>query len=192
MGNGRNIIRWTESTDDSSTSRLSGGGLRCRRSRVIVQLLPSPFWRHLKTSATKWPCWSLNPLLFFDTNPVRPILNRFSKEVGFMDNLLPPTFLYDSIACLSTRHNNPRYRELLALAASSSYFCSITPPRITPSKSSRKLKKIEAIKRSPLHTHITETITFLKECTLCKHEQNVSENGSHQGIASKDESCAYR
>lgn len=197
MGNGRNIVRWTESTDDSSASRLSGGGLRCRRSRVIVHLLPSPFWRHLKTSTTKWPCWSLKPVLFFDTNPVRPILNRFSKEVGFMDNLLPATFLYDSIACLSTLFVTiiPTTVNYWLLMSSSSNFCSIYlfVLRITPQsllESWRRLEPSSAV----LCIHISQKQYVLEGVHTVKTwaVDNVSENGSHQGIASKDESCAYR
>jgi len=33
------------------------------------------------------------PVLFFDSNPVGRIMNRFSKDVGRLDEVLPKTFL---------------------------------------------------------------------------------------------------
>ena len=39
------------------------------------------------------------PVLFFDSNPIGRILNRFSKDMGFVDDMLPMTF-YDFFQCL--------------------------------------------------------------------------------------------
>ena len=40
------------------------------------------------------------PVLSFDTNPVGRILNRFSKDVGSMDDLLTGKFLFAIQLCL--------------------------------------------------------------------------------------------
>merc|ERR1719233_769353 len=38
---------------------------------------------------------------FFERNPLGRILNRFSKDIGLMDDMLPQTWM-DSIRCLSS------------------------------------------------------------------------------------------
>ena len=40
------------------------------------------------------------PVLFFDTNAVGRILNRFSKDIGNMDDQLPGQFLFAVQLCL--------------------------------------------------------------------------------------------
>jgi len=40
------------------------------------------------------------PVLIFDTNPVGRILNRFSKDIGNMDDQLPGQFLFAVQLCL--------------------------------------------------------------------------------------------
>ena len=42
------------------------------------------------------------PVLFFDTTRAGRILNRFSKDVGSMDDVLPASFLQAVIICLSS------------------------------------------------------------------------------------------
>ena len=41
------------------------------------------------------------PLLFFDQNPAGRVLNRFSKDTGCMDKILPPA-MFDAIVIFST------------------------------------------------------------------------------------------
>lgn len=42
------------------------------------------------------------PVLFYDSNPAGRILNRFSKDVGCMDDELPPLFLRALTTCLTS------------------------------------------------------------------------------------------
>ncbi|XP_036687279.1 multidrug resistance-associated protein 4-like [Balaenoptera musculus] len=56
---------------------------------IFCILVNSSQIRHNKTSESVLRV----PVLFFDTNPIGRILNRFSKDIGHMDDLLPLTFL---------------------------------------------------------------------------------------------------
>ena len=104
------------------------------------------------------------PVLFFDTNPTGRILNRLSKDVGCMDDVLPPVFLQTSIICLFSLcvvlvPAATNYWLFLALLPVISIFVYYARYYL---KSSRELKRIEAIRCSPVYSHITETSNGLE------------------------------
>jgi len=98
------------------------------------------------------------------TNPAGRILNRFSKDVGCMDDQLPPLFLRALTICLAS------FCAMLVPAATNYWlFLVLLPILVTVAsyvryylKSSRELKRIEAIKCSPVYSHITETANGLE------------------------------
>ncbi|XP_078368623.1 ATP-binding cassette sub-family C member 4-like isoform X2 [Oculina patagonica] len=104
------------------------------------------------------------PVLFFDRNPAGRILNRFSKDIGCMDDVLPPLFLQAVIICLFSlcamlvpaATNYWLFLALLPIIGIYVYYARYYL------KSSRELKRIEAIRYSPVYSHITETANGLE------------------------------
>ena len=104
------------------------------------------------------------PVLFFDTNPSGRIMNRFSKDIGSMDDMLPYDILYAvnlSLYALAAFLLPAGTNVWLVLAA-----CPVVATVLYISryylKSSRELKRLEAVRCSPVYSHISETILGLE------------------------------
>ena len=103
------------------------------------------------------------PVLFFDSNPVGRILNRFSKDIGCLDELLPKTFLASiqyvllvSASIIVPTITNPWL--LLIVVPLAVVVMYISRYYL---KTSRQLKRLESICRSPVFSHISETLNGL-------------------------------
>lgn len=97
---------------------------------------------------------------FFDTNPLGRILNRFSADVGVTDDQLPPT-MYDFfvvafivLGALATVVSTLPF-VLVALPFIVWYFVSVRHIFVT---SSRELKRLEGLARSPIFSMISESL----------------------------------
>ncbi|TRY85000.1 hypothetical protein DNTS_016183, partial [Danionella cerebrum] len=101
------------------------------------------------------------PQWFFDTTPVGRILNRFSKDVFVIDEMLPSTllmFLGTFFASFST---------LIVIVCSTPAFALLIVPLALLYffvqrfyvATSRQLKRLESVSRSPIFSHFSESLS---------------------------------
>ena len=103
------------------------------------------------------------PVLFFDSNPVGRILNRFSKDVGCLDELLPKNFLVSIQLVLLV------FASIIIPTVTNPWLLFLVIPLIVLVlyiskyylKTSRELKRLESICRSPVFSHFSETLNGL-------------------------------
>ncbi|XP_053206592.1 ATP-binding cassette sub-family C member 3-like [Panonychus citri] len=100
------------------------------------------------------------PMSFFDTNPIGRIVNRFSKDIDVIDTGLPMVLnhwilcLFEVIsACIIICINTPLF--IITLIPITIIYIFIQ--RIYVS-SSRQLKRLESVTRSPIYSHFGETL----------------------------------
>jgi len=103
------------------------------------------------------------PVLFFDSNPIGRILNRFSKDIGCLDEVLPKTFLFAIQIVLFV------LTAALVPLVANAWLAAVVVPIILLyvyisryfMRTSRELKRLESICRSPVLTQISETLDGL-------------------------------
>ena len=114
------------------------------------------------------------PVLFFDTNPAGRILNRFSKDIGCVDELLPKAFLraIQWILFVFTAAILPSF--------TNAWLCLVFLPvmvvfpylTLNYLRTSRELKRLESICRSPVYSHFSDTIAGLDTIRTRKKERD--------------------
>lgn len=103
------------------------------------------------------------PSYFFDTNSIGRILNRFSKDMGFVDDMMPFTycdflqtlFVVVGILALVASNNPITFAVVIPIVLVFWYLRSYYM------KTSREVKRIEGISRSPLFGHFSTTLLGL-------------------------------
>ncbi|XP_077632923.1 ATP-binding cassette sub-family C member 3 isoform X1 [Crocuta crocuta] len=102
-----------------------------------------------------------SPQSFFDTTPSGRILNRFSKDIYVIDEVLAPTILL----LLTSFYNS--ISALVVVVVSTPLFAVVTLPLAVfyilvqrfYVATSRQLKRLESVSRSPIYSHFSETVT---------------------------------
>uniref|UniRef100_A0AAQ5XS94 ATP-binding cassette, sub-family C (CFTR/MRP), member 3 n=1 Tax=Amphiprion ocellaris TaxID=80972 RepID=A0AAQ5XS94_AMPOC len=101
------------------------------------------------------------PQSFFDTTPIGRIINRFSKDIYVIDEALPATvlmFLGTFFVSLSTMIVIVSSTPIFAVVIAPLAFVYIFVQRFYVA-TSRQLKRLESVSRSPIYSHFSETIT---------------------------------
>ncbi|XP_062549081.1 multidrug resistance-associated protein 1-like isoform X2 [Armigeres subalbatus] len=101
------------------------------------------------------------PMSFFDTTPLGRIINRFSKDVDVMDNTLPTTIRMFLLFFLSV------IGVFVVIGISTPIFLAVVPPLLliyyfiqkVYIATSRQLKRLESVTRSPIYSHFGESIS---------------------------------
>uniref|UniRef100_A0A8C2VPQ5 ATP binding cassette subfamily C member 3 n=1 Tax=Chinchilla lanigera TaxID=34839 RepID=A0A8C2VPQ5_CHILA len=102
-----------------------------------------------------------SPQSFYDTTPSGRILNRFSKDIWVIDELLAPTILM----LFNTFYNSLSI--LVIIVASTPLFIVVVLPLAVfygfvqrfYVATSRQLKRLESVSRSPIYSHFSETVS---------------------------------
>ena len=118
------------------------------------------------------------PVLFFDTNPAGRIMNRFSQDVGCMDEALPVKFLF-SIRCfllLCVAVLVPAVANFWVIFLSIPFFLTFVYITNYYLGTSRELKRLESICRSPVFSHFSETMAGLDIIRSHKLENHFIKN----------------
>lgn len=114
-----------------------------------------------------------SPMTFFDTTPLGRILNRFAKDIDTIDTTLPMT-IRSWVQCLMNvlgaifiiSFEIPIF---LAVILPIGLFYYFVQKFYIPS--SRQLKRLESITRSPIYSHFSETLTGVSTIRAYKAEE---------------------
>ncbi|XP_051752880.1 multidrug resistance-associated protein 4 [Ctenopharyngodon idella] len=128
------------------------------------------------------------PVRFFDINPIGRVLNRFSKDIGQLDSLLPWTFV-DFIQV---------FLQIIGVIAVAS---SVIPWILIPVlpllicflflrryflRTSRDVKRIESTTRSPVFSHLSSSLQGLWTIRAFKAEERFQQAfDAHQDLHSE-------
>ncbi|KAG0081531.1 hypothetical protein BGZ93_010781, partial [Podila epicladia] len=119
------------------------------------------------------------PMSFFDTTPLGRIVNRFSSDVFACDDAIPWAFMSIMICVVSVSGT------VIVIAVSTPAFLALVPPlsiafvliQMYYIRSSRALKRIDSIARSPVYQHFSETLSGVSTIrAMGAQERFVAEN----------------
>ncbi|CAL8111764.1 unnamed protein product [Orchesella dallaii] len=117
------------------------------------------------------------PVKFFDDNPSGRVMNRFTKDLNHIDEHLPIAF-FDFVVILLSLFGT------LIINVAANYYTAVPSAILLFSlwkirgfylSSARDLKRLEALAKSPMFTHVTMTVQGLTTIRALKAESRILE-----------------
>nr|UOU03343.1 ATP-binding cassette subfamily C4-4-2 [Brachionus rubens] len=135
-------------------------------ARTAISLHKEMFEKVLKTN-----------IRFFDTNPIGRIINRFSKDIGFVDDLIPSTVGDFMIVLMMVLGS-------VSISLILNYWIIIPTIPLTVLfiyirkyflATSMEIKRIEGIVRSPIFVHVNNTLSGMTIIRAANMEEILNE-----------------
>nr|APD26522.1 ATP-binding cassette transporter subfamily C member 4 X4 protein [Brachionus koreanus] len=117
------------------------------------------------------------PMRFFDTNPLGRIMNRFSKDIGYIDDLIPQTvgdFMIVLMMVLGSVAVSLILNYWIIIPTIPLTFLFIYIRRYFLA-TSMELKRIEGITRSPIFVHVNNTLSGMPIIRAANMEEKLNE-----------------
>ncbi|XP_069394999.1 ATP-binding cassette sub-family C member 2 [Paralichthys olivaceus] len=113
------------------------------------------------------------PMVFFDTTPLGRVVNRFAKDIHTIDEAIPAS-VRSWIQCLLSVMST-----LILIFVATPIFIAITIPLAVVYyiiqrfylNSSRQLRRLDSVSRSPIYSHFGETVMGLSVIRAYGHQE---------------------
>ncbi|CAF0703154.1 unnamed protein product [Brachionus calyciflorus] len=117
------------------------------------------------------------PMRFFDTNPLGRIMNRFSKDIGFIDDLIPQTvgdFMIVLMMVLGSVFVSLILNYWIIIPTIPLTFLFLYVRKYFLA-TSMEIKRIEGIVRSPIYVHVNNTLSGMTIIRAANMEETLNE-----------------
>ncbi|KAG0275987.1 hypothetical protein BGZ95_008143 [Linnemannia exigua] len=126
------------------------------------------------------------PMSFFDTTPLGRIVNRFSSDILSVDELIPWNVFHSVICIFSV------LATIIVIALNTPIFLAVVPFLVIIYglvqayyvRSSRALKRIDSVSKSPIYQHFSETLTGVTTIrALGADKRFIAENAARADVS---------
>nr|XP_032800562.1 canalicular multispecific organic anion transporter 1-like [Petromyzon marinus] len=131
------------------------------------------------------------PMAFFDTTPMGRIVNRFAKDMNAIDEMIPMSvrpWLISLFNVLGT---------MVVICVATPIFTAIVVPLTILyfflqrfyMKTSRQLRRLDAVSRSPIYSHFEETVQGLGVIRAYGHADRFLRH--NESLVQRNQACVY-